>query len=464
MKCPNCAKVNVINNVCPACGVDSVLFQQTAVISCNLYNKGLAQAKLRDLTGAIALLTKSIEFNKNNIMARNLLGLVYFEVGYVGDAIKHWVISTSQMRENNEATAYIDRLQANSRRLEQMGDAVKMYNNALEYLKQKADDMAIIQLKKALEINPAFVDALNLLAFCYLIQKDKPRAASLVEKVLSLDINNPIAMRYYKELHPAKIRPESKRAAKMPPGGASHSAKVADQRSKRMFGESFHLAEILSFLIGTIVSFALFWILVLPGAVTASHAELSSLRQSLTEVEQRLAEESAANTERNDMQELLIRQLTHENDELSAQATLRQRIEIVVNATAHRDAGEMSEAAMLLRSLGDDLSGLTEEFQSVANALINEVYPQAARQFWQLAIAEYDSGNYAEALEQLDLSISFGAANEPHFYPSVLFHRGSIAERNGNYNLAARYYQSVIAEFPHSAYVQRARARLQNLP
>ena len=462
MKCPNCVKMNVIDNVCPACGVDAVLFQQTAVISCNLYNKGLAQAKLRDLTGAIALLTKSIEFNKNNIMARNLLGLIYFEVGYIGDAIKHWVISTSQMKENNEASVYIDRLQNNSRQLEQLGDAVKMYNNALEYLRQKADDMAIIQLKKALEINPVFVDAINLLAFCYLIQKDKQKAAALVEKALSLDVNNAVALRYYKELNPAKIRPEQKKITKMAGAGAPQTVKAVENRSRRAFGESFHLTEILSFLIGLIVAFALLYILVMPGAVAASHSELSGLRQSLTEIEVRLAEETSESSETIAAQLLRIRQLEQENESLSTQASLRHRVEVIVNAQAHSDAAEFGEAAILLRSLGD-LSDMTEEFQRVANGLIQEVYPRAAQGFWQEGMTEYNAGRFDEAQRLLDLSVAFGAEAE-QFYPSVLFYRGSIAEHTGNFNLAVQYYQRIIADYPRSTYVTLARERFNNIP
>ena len=42
------------------------------------YNEGLEKAKVRDLTGAIECLCKSLRFFKGNIKARNLLGLVYF--------------------------------------------------------------------------------------------------------------------------------------------------------------------------------------------------------------------------------------------------------------------------------------------------------------------------------------------------------------------------------------------------
>ncbi len=39
---------------------------------------------MRDLSGAIVCLKRSLKFNKENIAARNLLGLVYFETGRSG--------------------------------------------------------------------------------------------------------------------------------------------------------------------------------------------------------------------------------------------------------------------------------------------------------------------------------------------------------------------------------------------
>ena len=40
------------------------------------YNDGLKKANIRDLSGAIISLKKSLQFNRDNIAARNLLGLV----------------------------------------------------------------------------------------------------------------------------------------------------------------------------------------------------------------------------------------------------------------------------------------------------------------------------------------------------------------------------------------------------
>ena len=41
------------------------------------YNDGLKKANMRDLSGAIVSLRRSLQYNRSNIAARNLLGLVY---------------------------------------------------------------------------------------------------------------------------------------------------------------------------------------------------------------------------------------------------------------------------------------------------------------------------------------------------------------------------------------------------
>ena len=54
------------------------LYKKIMHVSNMYYNEGLERAGVRDLSGAINSLRQSLKFNKNNIEARNLLGLVYF--------------------------------------------------------------------------------------------------------------------------------------------------------------------------------------------------------------------------------------------------------------------------------------------------------------------------------------------------------------------------------------------------
>ena len=45
------------------------------------YNDGLKKANIRDLSGAIVSLRRSLQYNRENIATRNLLGLVYYGAG-----------------------------------------------------------------------------------------------------------------------------------------------------------------------------------------------------------------------------------------------------------------------------------------------------------------------------------------------------------------------------------------------
>ena len=112
------------------------------------YNKALEKARLRDLSGAIETLKVSLMINKYNINARNLLGLIYCEMGEVVEALSQWVMSKNFAPEDNVADSYIKKIQSNQNKFEAVTNAIKKYNLSLNYAKDKNYDMAVIQLKK----------------------------------------------------------------------------------------------------------------------------------------------------------------------------------------------------------------------------------------------------------------------------------------------------------------------------
>ena len=54
------------------------------------YNRGLEMAKERDLSGAALYLKRALQFNKYHTDARNLLGLIFYEMGETSDALTQW--------------------------------------------------------------------------------------------------------------------------------------------------------------------------------------------------------------------------------------------------------------------------------------------------------------------------------------------------------------------------------------
>lgn len=160
------------------------------------YNDGLRKAQIRDLTGAILSLRRSLQFNKGNIAARNLLGLVYYGRGEVAEALVEWIISKNMRPRDNIANEYIQRVQDASRQLDVMNQAIKKYNQCLVLCAQGGEDMAVLQLRKVISAHPSFVKAYQLLALLYLKKEQYAKAKPLLRTAAKLDTTNEMSLRY----------------------------------------------------------------------------------------------------------------------------------------------------------------------------------------------------------------------------------------------------------------------------
>ena len=213
MNCPRCnANVAFSKKRCDNCGQDLKNYRRVVGLSNIYYNKGLSQAKVRDLSGAISSLKLSLQFNKLNTNARNLLGLVYLEEGEIVSALSEWVISKHYQSENNDAEDYIKMIQSNPNKLETYNQTIRKYNSALNSAKHGDEDMAIIQLKKVVNLNPKFIRAHQLLALLYMMtgKKDnRVKALKLLRNISQIDVTNTTTLRYMKELSDVHIRGES---------------------------------------------------------------------------------------------------------------------------------------------------------------------------------------------------------------------------------------------------------------
>lgn len=208
MICPGCNSVVAIKrNRCDRCGEDLTTYKKMYMLSNRYYNEGLEKARVRDLSGAILVLKNCLNLNKRNTNARNLLGLVYYEMGETVAALNEWVVSKHFQTENNDADEYMEALQANPTRLDSLNQTVKKYNSALISAKQGSDDLAIIQLKKVTSLNPHFVKAWQLLALLYVKNGEQDKALKCLTRANKIDISNTTTLRYLKELEDNSVTP-----------------------------------------------------------------------------------------------------------------------------------------------------------------------------------------------------------------------------------------------------------------
>lgn len=160
------------------------------------YNRGLEMAKERNLSGAARFLKRALQFNKYHTDARNLLGLIFYEMGETSDALIQWVISINLQPDGNRADYYLDEVQRKPGQLEIASQMVKKFNQALFYAQNDSDDLAVLQLKRIVDEKPNFVKAHLLLALLYMEHGDYTKAGKSLFKVLQIDNNNEKATRY----------------------------------------------------------------------------------------------------------------------------------------------------------------------------------------------------------------------------------------------------------------------------
>ena len=275
MNCPRCdARVAFAKKMCDNCGQDLTNHRKVISMSNKYYNTALEQAKVRDLSGAIRSLRQSLEFNKRNTNARNLLGLIYYEEGEVVSALSEWVVSRNFQMKYNDAEAYIRAVQENPNKLDMYNQTIKKYNSALYSAKHGDEDMAIIQLKKVVGLNPKFIRASQLLALLYMMterRENKVRAKKLLLNIQKIDVTNTTTIRYLNELQDVHVKGEevSKKIASEPqrPEPQKVLPKVEQDAYKPITPYKEEKPSVLPFInvvVGVIIGMALMGFLIMP--------------------------------------------------------------------------------------------------------------------------------------------------------------------------------------------------------
>ncbi len=466
MKCPNCGKNVSSGYICPFCKADIFIFQKMKNASIRCYNEGLQAANDKNLSQAITILEQSVLFDKNNMDARNLLGLLYFEVGHIADALEHWIISTSLQPKNNFATKYINILQKNSRLMEKYNDAVKYYNQALHYLKQGSDDIAIIRLKKALDLNPNFLDACNLMTFCCLLEENEKRARHFIETVLQKDANNPFALRYLQEIQQNDhcstffLKKRNTQTKKTP---SAVSDKKTDSpppmpRYKRGEKRNFRLLEqrdFISFGLGVFATTVIIFTLIVPSLHAQQQQTIDTLQAKLEGFQgstNMTPEEVASMREQ-------FNSLKTENKQLRSEETKQANLELLETAISQATDQKFEECVVTLDAI--NTLGFSEEDTKKYEDLKQTVYPKAAEIFYNKGKNEFLNNRFTEAKTHLENCIKF--ITQEDFADDVYFYLAKIAEQEQDIQKAKTYYEKIQKEFPNSNQMENIKLALQQI-
>ncbi|MDE6169426.1 MAG: tetratricopeptide repeat protein [Acetatifactor sp.] len=457
MFCYNCGYRLSEHDFCTACGADVSLYKKIIHASNMYYNEGLEKAGVRDLTGAVSSLRQSLKLNKNNIKARNLLGLVYFELGEVVTALREWVISKNLRPDKNIADNYIEKLQANSARLDSINQTIKKYNQALMYCNQDSKDLAVIQLKKVLSLNPRFIRAHQLLALLYMDNEQWEYAERELHKCMDIDKNNTQTLRYLREVELMLMPDESVKQ----PGRRRKEESVRYQSDNELIIQPVNVKEpkggglstVVNLGIGLVIGLAAAYFLLVPAARTNVWQQA---QQRITEI----SNASDAKTIQIQELETRVQNLTGETE------ALRQEIESFVGAggTLQLYDSLLAAAATYLETrdalaAAADLEGIvqsvnmeecTEAFQRLYRMLVSTIGPELSATYYAEAFEAYRARDYALAIESFSRAFDYDETNI-----DALYYLGRACQDSGDRENAITVYERLVELFPGT---ERARS------
>lgn len=438
MICYKCGQDAGWNDKCPVCGADLSLFKRAIRISNSYYNDGLQKAQVRNLSGAIISLRQSLKFYKYNIQARNLLGLIYYEMGEMVDALSEWVISANYQPDDNLAKKYIDQIHNNRNQLETINQTIKKYNQALTYCKQDSKDLAVIQLRKVLSLNPKLVKGHQLLALLYLEEGHLDKAKKALRDAGKIDTDNTTTLRYLKEVN-RRLKEKGTERKKKNDDLISYQSGNETIIMPKRFRESSMWANILYIVIGLVVGVAVTCFLVVPGIKSQSKTDA---KKQLLSANDTISTNGQTISGLNDQIDKLKKELEDEkkkNDGVSDQIST---YEALLNAYVYYTTNDVIKAGEALENINTSyLSDSAKQTYDTLNGSIADSYKEA---LYNQAYSSYSSGDYQSAIPTFQKLVGM---DEAYRDGSAAYYLAQSFRKSGDLASAKPYYQYVVDNY-----------------
>lgn len=466
MICYNCGSVLTNSDYCGHCGMDVSVYKRIVKLSNTYYNAGLTKAKNRDLSGAADALRRSVKLNKRNIDARNLLGLVYFEMGETVQAFSEWVMSSNIQPDNNPAEKYLVAIQQDKGRVSELNHTIKKFNIALEYAKNGTDDMAIIQLKKVLNQNPNYIKAYQLLALLYLKGGQYERAKKAIKKSMKIDKCNPLSIRYLREINEymddeKKNDPDKRMERRRNLRGVMVDREYLSGNDviipKNNFKEAITGAQsILHVIIGLLLGAALVYFIVMPARLSYVTDKINNVG---VEYNQKVAIKNSTISELENQVETLQKEQEKLKSELAQYTdtgnTVASNYSNLLKAVNYYRLKDYKKAASALSQVNSELKMDSADFDNVYKWLSSKMSTQIAEDAYNEGIDARDKGDYAKAIESFKECLKTDPDNV-----DALYYMAWSYENSGDSTNAKKYFKEIVDKYPNSSRYEAAKNQI----
>jgi tetratricopeptide (TPR) repeat protein len=405
MKCYECGSELSSLDYCNNCGAEVGAYKKIILMSNTFYNIGLQKAMIRDLSGAVEALRRSVGLYKCNTQARNLLGLVYYEMGEIASALQEWILSKHFEPGKNIADDFMNNVKANKNNLESLKQSVRKFNVALAYVREGRDDVAIIQLKKVINLNEKFIKAYQLLGFLYIKKEEYDKAKRFLNKSLAIDKYNTLSIKYLteianltgateKEMKKEQIREKRKEEKKALNG---NDVIIPKSTYKEI---NYGFFTFIYVVIGILIGAAMVFFLVTPARVKDARSEqstklkaymedISKLNITISDLETQISNSAS---EKEDLQNQLS-QAQAKTDYSETYNALLEAVTLYINNDKNGCADKLTAITVP--------DGMAAQYTTLYNALTTLTYPDAATSHINNGSKLVNSGQYEAALNEL---------------------------------------------------------------
>lgn len=335
-------------------------------------------------------------------------------------------------------------------------NSIALYNKAIESLKMDSEDIAIIELKKAISINPNFYEAMNLLGLCYAYVGEHDKAAEMFNKVISAENNSVRALGYLNKLKKEDSSIGVNKSRKRSRGKASSKeSSNANRRQRKTLDKKGLKADIRKYLIGFTAGGLLVLLISLVAFPTSEPpVDIDTMKKQFNE------EINLYKSKYNDLKrdyDSLQDELTAANSELEYYTSLVKlyEIESMFSNKKYEEAADM----LLLMKTVDFRDPEKEKF----NSLYEKIMPVAAESLYVKGKELYNQGKYEEALNNLDKVETY--MKDYNKMDAVLYYKGKCYQALNDFAKAKIMYNKLISDYPETnTLVYWAKVRLSEMP
>lgn len=347
----------------------------------------------------------------------------------------------------------IDELVANGQVLaENIRNSIVLYNKAIESLSTGSEDIAMIELKKAVSLNPQFYEALNLLGICYNHINDNEKAAEIFSRVLKAENNGVKAQKYMNAMGiTGQEQPKAVMTRKKVPASPSLSGlqkRAEAQKSSERSRNTKIITYVLCFLAGMVI----YGLLSLTWRSPAAADNSGKSNQTTASTQQTSASQDNNQADNSST-------LQSELDEANKKIEYYQSAMKLYEAESLAAGKKYEEAANLLITL--KTAGFTGGESDKYNSLSSDIMPKAALTAYNTGVSLYNTYKYQEALKALEKVQTY----DPNFKKNdfVLYYQGKSYQKLNDSKNAVTFFQKLIDTYPNSYYVNSAKSRIAQL-